>query len=63
VGTKSFEGLEGATETQLADIEISAGLALYWPQLDVEHYFPYLLLQRTGKNPWLNPHDHPAVAA
>jgi hypothetical protein len=60
---EELKGLEGATETQLADIEISVGLALYWPQVDVEHYFPYLPLQRTGKNPWLSPSEPQAVAA
>ena len=43
VPREELEGLESATEAQLSDIEIYAGLGLAWPQLDVDHYLPYLL--------------------
>jgi hypothetical protein len=60
---EELEGLEGATEAQLSNIEIAAGLSLYWPRVDVDHYFPYLLSRRTGKKPWLRTPDQEAVAA
>ncbi len=60
---EELAGLETATEAQLSEIEINVGLYLYWPQIDVDHYFPHLLLQRTGKNPWLSPSEPQAVAA
>jgi Protein of unknown function (DUF2442) len=41
--------LTGATEAQLADIEImSSGLGLHWPQLDVDLYVPALVLGHFG---------------
>ena len=43
VPREDLEGLEKATPTQLAEIRIHAGLGLVWPQLDVDHYLPYLL--------------------
>ena len=43
VPREELKGLEGATEAQLSDIEIYAGLSLAWPRLDVDHYLPYLL--------------------
>jgi len=43
VPREELEGLENATEAQLSEIEIFAGLSLAWPQLDVDHYLPYLL--------------------
>ena len=43
VPREELKGLENATEAQLAEIEIYAGLSLAWPQLDVDHYLPYLL--------------------
>jgi hypothetical protein len=60
---EELEGLETATEAQLSEIEIAVGLALYWPQVDVEHYFPYLLSRRTGKKPWLPTPQQEAIAA
>ena len=43
VPREELEGLENATEAQLSEIEIYAGMSLAWPQLDVDHYLPYLL--------------------
>ena len=48
-----LEGLEQATGEQLAQIEIHAGLGLAWPQLDVDHYLPYLLAGQYGSNAWM----------
>jgi Glycerol-3-phosphate acyltransferase/Protein of unknown function (DUF2442) len=43
---EELQGLNGATEAQLAEIEIFAGLSLAWPQLDVDHY-------ALRMNPWI----------
>lgn len=43
VPREELKGLENATESQLSEIEIHGGLGLAWPQLDVDHYLPYLL--------------------
>lgn len=43
VPREELKGLERATVAQLSEIEIHAGLGLAWPQLDVDHYLPYLL--------------------
>jgi hypothetical protein len=43
VPREELKGLEHATVAQLSEIEIYAGLSLAWPQLDVDHYLPYLL--------------------
>ncbi len=43
VPREELKGLENATEAQLSEIDIYAGLSLAWPQLDVDHYLPYLL--------------------
>ena len=48
-----LQGLEKATEAQLAEIEIYAGVSLAWPQLDVDHYLPYLLEHRYGSKKWM----------
>jgi hypothetical protein len=43
VPREDLVGLENATSAQLSEIEIYAGLSLAWPQLDVDHYLPYIL--------------------
>jgi hypothetical protein len=43
VPREELKGLANATVAQLSEIEIYAGLSLAWPQLDVDHYLPYLL--------------------
>ena len=50
---EELQGLEGASEAQLAEIEIFAGLSLAWPQLDVDHYLPHLLEHRYGDERWM----------
>jgi len=40
---EEIEGLEHATEAQLSQIDIYAGADIDWPQLGVNHYFPYLM--------------------
>ena len=48
VPREELVGLENATPTQLAEIDIYAGLSLAWPQLDVDHYLPYILENSYG---------------
>jgi hypothetical protein len=48
-----LQGLESATEAQLAEIEIHSGVDIAWPQLDVDHYLPYLLEHRYGDKKWM----------
>jgi hypothetical protein len=51
---ENLEGLEGATEAQLSQIEIYSGLSLAWPQLDVDHYFPYILKDHGNPENWFH---------
>jgi hypothetical protein len=48
-----LQDLENATPAQLSEIEIHAGVGLGWPQLDVDHYLPYLLAGQYGSNAWM----------
>ena len=49
---EQLQGLEGATEGQLSEIQLwGGGISVSWPQLDVDHYLPHLLeeaLRRRG---------------
>jgi len=58
-----LQGLETATEAQLAEIEIHSGLDIAWPQLDVDHYLPYLLEHRYGSKTWMEALHRRGVAA
>ncbi len=49
---EQLEGLEDANEAQLADIQIFAGQDIAWPQLDVDHYLPYLLEGKYASERW-----------
>ena len=60
---EELQGLEGATEGQLAEIEVFAGLSLAWPQLDVDHYLPHLLEGRYGDERWMEALRQRGVAA
>src|SRR5579859_6354240 len=51
----SLQGLEKATGTQVADIELeAAGSGLHWPSLDVDHYIPGLLAGVFGTKRWMS---------
>jgi hypothetical protein len=50
---EELEGLQNATEAQLSETEIYAGVDIAWPQLDVDHYLPYLLEHRYGSRKWM----------
>lgn len=48
------EGLAGAAEGDLADIEITpSGLGLHWPKLDADLYVPALLEGVFGSKRWM----------
>ena len=49
---EELQGLENATEAQLSQIEIHAGVDIAWPQLDVDHYLPYLLEGNYATERW-----------
>lgn len=50
-----LQGLQGATQTQLSDVEVvGRGTGLHWPQLDVDHYVPGLLNQVFGTERWMS---------
>lgn len=49
---EEMQGLEEATTDQLAQIEIFGGVDIAWPQLDVDHYLPYLLEGRYATERW-----------
>lgn len=48
------EGLAGASDENLADIEVSpAGLGLHWPKLNADLYVPALLQGVFGSKKWM----------
>lgn len=48
------EGLAGAPNDSLAEIEVSsAGLGLHWPKLDADLYVPALLQGVFGSKKWM----------
>jgi hypothetical protein len=49
---EQLQGLEDATEAQLADIQIFSGQDIAWPQLDIDHYLPYLLEGKYASEKW-----------
>jgi hypothetical protein len=60
---EEMQGLKDATEAQLAQIEIFAGQDIAWPQLDVDHYLPYLLEGSYGSEKWMQGLQRHGVAA
>ena len=49
---EEMQGLENAIPSQLSEIEIHGGLDIAWPQLDVDHYLPYLLEGKYATERW-----------
>ena len=50
-----LQGLENATSTQAADIQLErAGSGLHWASLDVDHYIPGLLAGVFGTRRWMS---------
>ena len=60
---EEMQGLENATPAQLAAIEIHGGLDIAWPQLDVDHYLPYLLEGKYATERWKQERERHKVAA
>jgi hypothetical protein len=60
---EQLQGLEDATEAQLSQIEIFAGVDIAWPQLDVDHYLPYLLEGSYSTEKWKQERKQRTVAA
>jgi hypothetical protein len=60
---EQLQGLENATEAQLSEIEIHAGVDIAWPQLDVDHYLPYLLEGKYSTEKWKKAREQRRVAA
>jgi hypothetical protein len=51
---KDAQGLEGASPTQLSEIEITpSGLGLHFPKLDADLYVPALLEGFFGSRKWM----------
>ncbi len=48
-----LQGLQNATEAQLAHIEIFGGTDIAWPDLDVDHNLRSLLVHRYGSEKWM----------
>ena len=48
------QGLAGASDESLSEIEISpAGLGLHWPKLDADLHVPALLMGMLGSKQWM----------
>ena len=47
------QGLQSATEAQLAHIKIFCGTYVAWPDLDVDHNLRSLLVGRYGSEKWM----------
>ena len=59
---EQIQGLEDATEGQLADIQIFAGQDIAWPQLAVDHYLPRLLEGNYATDEWKQAHQRQTAA-
>jgi hypothetical protein len=60
---EQLQGLEYATPDQLAHIEIFGGLDIAWPDLDVDHYLPYLLEGKYSTEKWKKARKEQSIAA
>jgi len=60
---EEMQGLEDATEAQLSHIEIFGGLDIAWPDLDVDHYLPYLMEGKYATERWKQSRKQHPVAA
>jgi hypothetical protein len=58
-----MQGLENATPEQLVNIQIFDGNDIRWPDLDVDHYLPYLLEGRYSTERWKQGRKQQAAAA
>ncbi len=60
---EQMQGLENATEAQLAHIEIFGGTDIAWPDLDIDHNLRSLLVGRYGSEKWMQSLQRSTVAA
>jgi hypothetical protein len=61
---EQLQGLETATEAQLAEIQLwGGGISVSWPQLDVDHYLPHLPERRYGDARWMEGLQRRGIAA
>ncbi len=60
---EEMQGLQTATESQIADIQIFGGTDISWPQLDLDHNLLSLLKGRYGSDEWMQHLGKQAVAA
>ena len=60
---EQMQGLQNATEAQLAHIEIFGGTDIAWPDLDVDHNLRSLLVGRYGAEKWMQSLENQHVAA
>ena len=60
---EELQGLQDATEAQLSHIEVFGGLDIAWPDLDVDHYLPYLLEGSYGSDRWMQALSKKSMAA
>ncbi len=60
---EQLEGLENASEAELANIQIFSGQDIAWPQLDVDHYLPSLLKGKYASKKWKAARQNQTAAA
>lgn len=60
---EDIQGLENATPSQLAEIEILSGTNIGFTQIDVNLYLPYLLEGRLGTEAWMQSRHYTPIAA
>jgi hypothetical protein len=60
---EEMQGLENATEAQLSEIEIHGGVDIAWPQLDDDHYLPYLIEGNYASDRWKQAREAARTAA
>lgn len=49
-----LQGLENATQAEIADIEVHFGVDICWPQLDLDHYLLSLIAGQYGPVKWMH---------
>ena len=61
VAPESVEGLQGASDEDLAAVEVEPpGLQLCWGRLDASLFLPYLVEEKLGDGRWVGPIHGPA---
>jgi hypothetical protein len=60
---EELQGLQNASQAEIAHIEIFGGLDVAWPDLDLDHYLPSLMKGQFGSDKWMASLSRRAVAA